>query len=135
MSLNELNKQNLNSPEQVMMAYQLPDLEGIVKMLGFTESQLDEEVGYFDDLMPAEKWPAKFISVRTIREVVEDEYDDFLEQLGSGALTETNPDVLLGKFRSQLRLTWRKLLVVTNNGNAYVAEKTKAMPVFKDGKQ
>ena len=115
-------------PDEIVAQYKLPDSDRVIESLKISPSQLSDNVANRDDLTRTGNNPAAYANVRSLQEVIEDEYDDCLVDLYEKQDIPENHDTLLAQFKKHLQSVFYELLVVRNTGRFYVADEDKRIP-------
>lgn len=109
-------------PEEIIEQFGLPSVKHIIATLAIPQATLDKEIACAKDYHKQGNNPPSYLSVRSISEVIEDEYDNFVERLYRQGETEIAYDDLLNSFKQQLNQQLAGFVVVKNTGRAYVPD-------------
>lgn len=109
-------------PEEIIDKFGLPSSEDIIKTMGISPDVLDKEVACAKDYHKQGNNPPSYLNVRSISELIEDEYDGFVQLLYKQGETEISYDNLLDSFKQQLNQHLTNYVVVKNTGRAYLAD-------------
>lgn len=109
-------------PEEIIEKFGLPSSEDIIKAMGVSPDVLDKEVACTKDYHKQGNNPPSYVSVRSFSELLEDEYDGFVQLLYQKGETEIAYDDLLASFKQQLNQHLANYVVVKNTGRAYLAD-------------
>ncbi|WP_203650102.1 hypothetical protein [Secundilactobacillus yichangensis] len=109
-------------PEEIIEKFGLPSSEDIIKAMGVSPDVLDKEVACTKDYQKQGNNPPSYVSVRSFSELLEDEYDGFVQLLYQKGETEIAYDDLLASFKQQLNQHLANYVVVKNTGRAYLAD-------------
>lgn len=109
-------------PEEIIEKFGLPSSEDIIKAMGTSPDVLDKEVACTRDYHKQGNNPPSYLNVRSISELIEDEYDGFVQLLYQKGETEIAYDDLLDSFKQQLNQHLANYVVVKNTGRAYLAD-------------
>lgn len=114
--------QPIMEPEEIIEKFGLPSSEDIIKAMGVSPDVLDKEVACTKDYHKQGNNPPSYVSVRSFSELLEDEYDGFVQLLYQKGETEIAYDDLLASFKQQLNQHLANYVVVKNTGRAYLAD-------------
>ncbi|MTV81716.1 hypothetical protein [Secundilactobacillus folii] len=116
MSLPELES------DEIIDKYDLPSFDQVLDALAFPPATLERDVASQKDFHKKGNNPPSYSNVRSVREVIEDAYDDFVQNLyQSGQKERSNADIM-SQFRQKLNQDLATLVVVKNTGRAYLAD-------------
>jgi len=83
---------------------------------------LDKEVASAQNYHKHGNNPPSYLNVRSINELIEDEYDDFVQVLYNKGETEISYDELFNSFKQRLNQYLTNCVIVKNTGRAYLAD-------------
>lgn len=109
-------------PEEIIEKFGLPSSGDIIEAMGIPQAVLDKEVAGTKDYHKQGNNPPSYLNVRSISELVEDEYDGFVQVLYNKDKTEISFDEVLDLFKQQLNQHLPSYVVVKNTGRAYLAD-------------
>lgn len=108
-------------PEEIVHQLHLPETEAIIESLHVTPTLLEQDMADPDSYRKKGNNPPSYTDVRSVGEVIEDEYDTFVQSLYYAGLTQIDPKELIDKFRKQVNQKLNAFVVVKNTGRAYLA--------------
>jgi len=109
-------------PDEIVEKFGLPSSEDIIKAMGIAPDVLDKEVACTQNYHKQGNNPPSYINVRSISELIEDEYDDFVQVLYNKGETEISYDELFNSFKQRLNQYLTNCVIVKNTGRAYLAD-------------
>lgn len=109
-------------PDEIINKYALPDIDTVINSLAVDETTLDKDVAFKQDFHKKGNNPPSYSNVRSVFEVIEDDYDMFVLNLYNRAETQIKHTDVISRFKQQLIATLAKLVVVRNTGRAYLAD-------------
>ncbi|MFC6253327.1 hypothetical protein ACFP1H_01750 [Secundilactobacillus hailunensis] len=109
-------------PDEIIEKFGLPSSEDIIKAMGIAPDVLDKEVACTQNYHKQGNNPPSYLNVRSINELIEDEYDDFVQVLYNKGETEISYDDLFNSFKQRLNQYLTSCVIVKNTGRAYLAD-------------
>lgn len=116
-------------PEEIIEKFGLPTSEEIIQALAVSQEILEKEVACSKDFRKQGNNPPSYLNVRSIRELIDDEYDGFVQLLYKQGETEISYDDLLTTFKQTFNQHLANYVVVKNTGRAYLADEDDQTPL------
>lgn len=108
-------------PDEIVNQLHLPQTATVIDSLHVAPTLLEQDMADPDSYRKKGNNPPSYTDVRSVSEVIEDEYDAFVQSLYDEGLTQIDPKELIDKFRKQLNQKLNTFVVVKNTGRAYLA--------------
>lgn len=108
-------------PDDIVEQFSLPTISDVFGALKLSEDVLNVEVASSDDLHKKGNNPPSYSNVRSMSEMIEDEYDGFVQQLYHEQMIHLSHEEVIKQFKAQANQRLATLVVVKNNGRAYEA--------------
>lgn len=111
-------------------AQPVPDFAEVQSQLGWTRTQWEITVGRRKDMV-TKHGVSYFVNVSSLRQIVEDTYDDFVEDVRQNPSSRLRTvGQMYRSFHKQLRKTLKGYIVVINTGTYYSPDEQTAIPAF-----
>lgn len=115
MSLPEL------AADEIVAQLFLPTIQDVFTALNVNPSVLEYDVASPSDYHKKGNNPPSYSNVRSVREVIEDGYDEYVQDLYQDGQTQLDHSDVIDKFRQKINHDLKQFVVVKNTGRAYLA--------------
>ncbi len=108
--------------DDIISRLHLPTLRNLLNDLSLDYDQLESNVASQADLHKKGNNPPSYTNVRSLGEVIEDEYDGYVQALYRDGKTVNDETKVVTAFRQQLNQDLTQFVMVKNTGRAYLAD-------------